>query len=160
MLRSGRFGPFIACTKYPDDCRYTKPLKKDKVPDKPTDEVCHLCGSPMVIKTGRFGEFLACTTYPKCKGTRSIPLAGGITCPKDGGGITERRTKRGKSFWGCMNYPDCDYSTWNRPVPETCPSCGFVGMEKKVTKAEGESLTCMKCGDKVMLVEPGEAMSS
>ena len=160
MLRSGRFGPFIACTKYPDDCRYTKPLKKDKVPDRPTDEVCHLCGSPMVIKTGRFGEFLACTTYPKCKGTRSIPLAGGIVCPKDGGGVTERRTKRGKSFWGCMNYPDCDYSTWNRPVPETCPSCGFIGMEKKVTKADGESLTCMKCGDKVMLVEPGEAMSS
>ncbi|MGH7656607.1 MAG: type I DNA topoisomerase, partial [Gemmatimonadales bacterium] len=157
-LRTGRFGPFIACSRYPDECRHTKPLKKDRIPDKPTDEICHLCGSPMVIKTGRFGEFLACTTYPKCKGTRSIPLPGGIKCPKDGGDITERRTKRGKSFWGCMNYPDCDYSTWNRPVAETCPACGFLGMEKKSTRSEGETLTCMKCGDKVA-VEPDEAMS-
>ncbi|NNG15788.1 MAG: type I DNA topoisomerase, partial [Gemmatimonadales bacterium] len=120
MLRTGRFGPFIACTKYPDDCRFTKPIKKDKVPDRPTDEKCHLCGSAMVIKTGRFGEFLACTTYPKCKGTRSIPL--GIKCPKClKGDLTERRTKRGKSFFGCIRYPDCDYSTWNRPTPEQCP---------------------------------------
>jgi DNA topoisomerase-1 len=146
-VRSGRFGPFIACTRYPE-CRYTKPLKKDRPPDRPSDEKCHLCGSPMVIKTGRFGEFLACTTYPKCKGTRSLPI--GVKCPKcDGGELTERRTKKGKSFWGCMRYPECDFSTWNRPVPETCPACTWVGMEKKVTKAHGETLTCMKCGHKV-----------
>ena len=146
-VRSGRFGPFIACTRYPE-CRYTKPLKKDRPPDRPSDEKCHLCGSAMVIKTGRFGEFLACTTYPKCKGTRSLPI--GVKCPKcDTGELTERRTKKGKSFWGCMRYPECDFSTWNRPVPETCPACTWVGMEKKVTKAHGESLTCMKCGHKV-----------
>ncbi|HJS47944.1 MAG TPA: type I DNA topoisomerase, partial [Gemmatimonadales bacterium] len=146
-VRSGRFGPFIACTRYPE-CRYTKPLKKDRPPDRPSDETCHLCGSPMVIKTGRFGEFLACTTYPKCKGTRSLPI--GVKCPRcDTGELTERRTKKGKSFWGCMRYPECDFSTWVRPVPETCPACGWVGMEKKVTKAQGETLTCMKCGHKV-----------
>src|SRR6185503_11487899 len=72
-VRSGRFGPFIACTKYPE-CRYTKPLKRDKVPDRPTDEICKLCQAPMVIKTGRYGEFLACTKYPECKHTRPIPL--------------------------------------------------------------------------------------
>jgi DNA topoisomerase-1 len=109
----------------------------------------------MVIKTGRFGEFLACTRYPECKGTRSIPL--GIKCPKDGGDLAERRTKKGKSFWGCMNYPACDFSTWNKPVPETCPECGWVGMEQKKTRAEGETRSCMKCGNRIVVSEPEEA---
>ena len=74
VLKSGRFGPYLACVNYKDTCDYAQSLKKQKAPDKPSDEKCQLCGSPMVIKTGRFGEFLACTTYPKCKGTRSISL--------------------------------------------------------------------------------------
>jgi len=154
-LRTGRFGPYLACVKYKDTCDYVKSLKKDRAPDRPTDEKCHLCGSAMVIKTGRFGEFLACTKYPECKGTRSIPL--GIKCPKDGGDLAERRTRKGKSFWGCLNYPACDFSTWNRPVPETCPECGWVGMEQKKNRAEGETRTCMKCGNKVVVAEPEEA---
>jgi DNA topoisomerase I len=154
-LRTGRFGPYLACVKYKDACDYVKSLKRNKVPDRPSDEKCHLCGSAMVIKTGRFGEFLACTTYPKCKGTRSIPM--GLKCPKcDQGDLTERRTKRGKSFWGCLRYPDCDFSTWNRPMPETCPNCGWLGMEKKVSKAEGESRTCLKCGHRIVVAEPDE----
>jgi DNA topoisomerase I len=154
-LRTGRFGPYLACLKYKDTCDYVKSLKKNKTPDRPSDEKCQLCGSRMVIKTGRFGEFLACTTYPKCKGTRSIPM--GLKCPKcPTGDLTERRTKRGKSFWGCLRYPECDFSTWNRPVPETCPSCGWLGMEKKVSKAEGESRTCLKCGHRVVVAEPEE----
>jgi DNA topoisomerase-1 len=154
-LRTGRFGPFLACVNYKETCDYVKSLRKDKVPDRPSDEKCHLCSAPMVIKTGRFGEFLACTRYPECKGTRSIPL--GIKCPKDGGDLAERRTKRGKSFWGCMNYPKCDFSTWNKPVAETCPECGWEGMERKKTKADGETLTCMKCGNKILVAEPEEA---
>jgi DNA topoisomerase-1 len=154
-LRTGRFGPYLACVNYKETCDYVKSLKKDKVPDRPTDEKCHLCGAAMVIKTGRFGEFLACTRYPECKGTRSIPI--GIKCPKCGGDIAERRTKRGKSFWGCMRYPDCDFSTWNKPVKETCPECGWEGMERKKNKAEGETLTCMKCGNKVIVAEPEES---
>ncbi|HEY9444978.1 MAG TPA: type I DNA topoisomerase [Gemmatimonadales bacterium] len=154
-LRTGRFGPYLACVKYKDTCDYVKSLKKARTPDRPTDEKCHLCGSPMVIKTGRFGEFLACTTYPACKGTRAIPM--GIKCPKcDVGDLAERRTKRGKSFWGCIRYPACDFSTWNKPVPDTCPECGFVGMEKKVSKAEGETRTCLKCRHKIVLAEPEE----
>ncbi len=154
-LRTGRFGPYLACVKYKDTCDWVKSLKKDKVPDRPTDEKCHLCNSPMVIKTGRFGEFLACTTYPECKGTRSIPM--GLKCPKcDVGDLTERRTKRGKSFYGCMRYPDCDFSTWNQPVIETCPECKWVGMEKRKSKAEGESRVCLKCGHKVIVAEPEE----
>jgi DNA topoisomerase-1 len=154
-LRTGRFGPYLACVHYKDTCDYVKSLKKARTPDRPTDVKCHLCGSPMVIKTGRFGEFLACTTYPACKGTRAIPM--GIKCPKcDVGDLAERRTKRGKSFWGCVRYPACDFSTWNRPVPDTCPECGFVGMEKKVSKAEGETRTCLKCKHKIVLAEPEE----
>ena len=68
----------------------------------------------------------------------------------------ERRTKRGKSFWGCVRYPACDFSTWNRPVVETCPECGWVGMEKKVSKAEGETRTCLRCKHKIVLAEPEE----
>jgi DNA topoisomerase-1 len=154
-LRTGRFGPYLACVKYKDTCDYVKSLRKARAPDRPTDEKCHLCGSPMVIKTGRFGEFLACTTYPTCKGTRAIPI--GVKCPKClEGDLAERRTKRGKSFWGCVRYPACDFSTWNRPVVETCPECGWVGMEKKVSKAEGETRTCLRCKHKMVLAEPEE----
>ncbi len=154
-LKTGRFGPYLACVKYKDTCDYVKSLRKGRAPDRPTEEKCQLCGSPMVIKTGRFGEFLACTTYPACKGTRAISL--GIKCPKCADGeLAERRTKRGKSFWGCVRYPACDFSTWNKPVADTCAECGWVGMEKKVSKAEGETRTCLKCGNKVVLAEPEE----
>ncbi len=158
-LRTGRFGPYFACVKYKDTCDYVKSLKKQRAPDRPTDETCQLCSAPMVIKTGRFGEFLACTRYPECKGTRSVPL--GMKCPKcDVGDLAERRTKKGKSFWGCVRYPACDFSTWNRPVIETCPSCGWVGMEKKINKADGETRTCLKCQHKVVVLEPEEAAST
>ncbi len=143
-VRSGRFGPFIACARYPE-CRFTKPIGRDKVPDKPSNEICKECGSPMVIKTGRFGEFLACTQFPKCKHTRPVPL--GITCPKCGqGDIAERRTRKGRNFFGCTRYPDCDFSVWNRPVPVPCPNCGFVGMEEKQSKTMGATRKCLKCG--------------
>jgi DNA topoisomerase-1 len=150
-VKSGRFGPFIACTTYPE-CRFTKPLKRDKVPDRPTDEVCRECGAPMVIKTGRYGEFLACTRYPKCKHTRPIPL--GVKCPRCGDGdLAQRRTKRGRSFYGCTRYPDCDFSVWHRPVPDTCPDCGFVGAEQRSTKARGEYRRCLKCGNEFPIEE-------
>ncbi len=158
-LRTGRFGPYFACVNYKQTCDYVKSLKKAKTPDRPTDEKCQLCSAPMVIKTGRFGEFLACTRYPECKGTRSIPL--GMKCPKcDVGDLAERRTKKGKSFWGCARYPACDFSTWNRPVAETCPSCGWVGMEKKVSKAEGETRTCLKCQHKIVVMDAEEAAAT
>jgi DNA topoisomerase-1 len=153
-VRSGRFGPYIACLKYPE-CKFSKPIGRDKIPDKPTDEICRECGAAMVIKTGRFGEFLACTQYPKCKHTRPVPL--GIKCPKcEIGDIAERRTGRGRSFFGCLRYPDCDFSVWNRPVPIPCPSCGFVGMEEKRTKTMGATRKCLKCGHEVQLEEEAQ----
>ena len=143
-VRGGRFGPFIACTKYPE-CRYTKPLKQHKEPDRPTDQKCNECGSPMVIKTGRYGEFLACTAYPKCKHTRPLPL--GVKCPQCGTGeLAERRTRKGRSFFGCSSYPECTFSTWHRPVPEPCEQCGYVGVEQRSTKTRGDYRRCVKCG--------------
>ncbi len=149
-VKSGRFGPFIACTNYPE-CRHTKPLKQDKAPDRPTDEKCQECGSAMVIKTGRYGEFLACTKYPECKHTRPIPL--GVKCPQSNHELAERRTRRGRTFFGCSGYPDCDFSTWYRPVPDKCPECGYVGAEKRSTKARGEYRRCIKCSHEFVVEE-------
>ena len=156
-VKSGRFGPYIACVRYATkECDYSRSIKKDRVPDRPSDEICKECGAPMVIKTGRFGEFLACTTYPKCKYTQPVPL--GIKCPKCGvGDLAERRTKRGRTFYGCLRYPDCDYSTWNKPVIVPCPSCGFVGMEEIKSKTTGETTRkCLKCGHQVIETETTE----
>ena len=154
-VKSGRFGPFIACTNYPD-CKYTRPIKKDRPPDRPTDEKCQECGSPMVIKTGRYGEFLACTTYPDCQHTRPVPL--GVKCPLcEVGDLTQRRTRRGRVFYGCARYPDCEYSTWYEPLPETCRKCEKVGVEKRSTKARGEYRRCMHCEHEFDVEEPAPA---
>jgi DNA topoisomerase-1 len=90
--------------------------------DVETDIKCDLCGKPMVIKQGRFGEFLACTGFPECRNTKALPKKDtGIKCPKcSEGDVVERRTKKGRTFWGCSRYPECDYATWNKP-----------GLEKK-----------------------------
>ncbi len=158
IVKSGRFGPFIACAKYPE-CKFSKPIRRDKVPDRPTDEVCRECGAPMVIKTGRYGEFLACTRYPQCKHTRPVPL--GVKCPKCGeGDLAERRTRKGRNFFGCLRYPECDYSVWNRPVAIACPSCGFVGMEEKQSKTTGVTRKCLKCGHEVTVAEGGPGETS
>ncbi|MBI4542486.1 MAG: type I DNA topoisomerase [Gemmatimonadetes bacterium] len=143
--KTGRFGPYIACTKENDpSCKYTKSLRKPRAPDRPSDEICRECGSPMVVKTGRFGEFLACTRYPKCKHSRPLPL--GVRCPKCGvGDLAERRSKRGRAFFGCGRYPECDFSTWNRPVPAVCPACGNIGAESRRTTARGPYRKCLRC---------------
>ena len=155
VVKSGRFGPYLACENYPEKCTYSRSLR-NKVPDRPTDLTCPKCGAPLVIKTGRYGEFLACTQYPKCKHTQPVPL--GIKCPKCGeGDIAERRTRKGRNFWGCLRYPECDYSTWNQPVAVACPACGFVGMEQRQTKTSGVTRKCMKCGHEIQVEEPATA---
>ena len=99
----------------------------------------------MVIKTGRFGRFLACSNYPACKNTKPVTL--GIACPKDGcnGEIVERRSKGGRTFYGCSNYPKCDFISSDQPVKTACPICGHAFMVLKVSKAKGEYLSCPKC---------------
>ena len=101
-----------------------KKLPKLEIKDEPTDEICVKCERPMVIKTGRFGRFISCTGYPECKTTKPILKETGAICPKDGGKIVERRSKRGRTFYGCANWPACDFVSWDRVVPEPCPVCG------------------------------------
>ena len=99
-------------------------LPKLEVREEPTDEICPNCGRPMVIKMGRFGRFISCTGYPECKTTRPIIKDTGAKCPKDGGAVVERRSRKGRTFYGCINYPNCDFISWDRVVPERCPACG------------------------------------
>ncbi len=140
--RWGRNGKFLACSGYPD-CKNTKPIEGDE--PEPTGEKCDKCGGDMVIKIGRFGRFLACSNYPECKRTRSIPV--GVSCPREGceGHLTEKRSRRGRIFYGCSAYPDCDFALWNKPVVEKCKACGFPLMVEKSTKARGEFLECPEC---------------
>ena len=101
-----------------------KKLPRLEIKDEPTDEICPNCGRPMVIKTGRFGRFISCTGYPECKTTKPILKDTGAICPKDGGMVVERRSKKGRTFYGCANFPKCDFVSWDRVVPERCPVCG------------------------------------
>jgi DNA topoisomerase I len=107
-----------------------KKLPKLEIRDEPTDEICPKCGRPMVIKTGRFGKFISCTGYPECKTTRPILKDTGALCPKDGGKIVERKSRKGRIFYGCANYPACDFVSWDRVVPEPCPVCGSYVVAK------------------------------
>ncbi|HLV26529.1 MAG TPA: type I DNA topoisomerase [Gemmatimonadales bacterium] len=143
VAKGGFFGPYIACENHPKNCSFTRPLKGDRKQAELTDYKCPECGAPMYKRSGRTGDFLGCSRFPKCKGTRSMPT--GVMCPKDGGEITERRSKRGKPFYGCENYPDCDFVVWDRPVAEKCPECGNIGAAAKSTKARGEYRRCLKC---------------
>ncbi|MGR4065204.1 MAG: type I DNA topoisomerase [Vulcanimicrobiaceae bacterium] len=119
------YGPFAA-----ELIEAEKKLPKLELRDEPTNEICPNCARPMVIKTGRFGRFISCTGYPECKTTKPIVKDTGAKCPKDGGAIVERRSKRGRTFFGCANYPNCDFVSWDRVVPEPCPVCGSYVIAK------------------------------
>ncbi len=156
VAKGGFFGPFIACENHPKACKYTRPIKGEKQPAVLTKYLCQECGKPMVIRHGRSGDFLGCSTFPKCRGTRSMPT--GVFCPKDGGEIAERRSKkRGKAFYGCENYPNCDFVVWDKPVAETCPECGYVGAEMKSNKTRGAYRKCLKCTNEWDVATPEDA---
>jgi len=107
-----------------------------------TDEVCEECGSPMVVKYGRYGKFLACSSYPECKNTKPYLIKTGVDCPEcEDGEIIERTSKKGRTFYGCSNYPDCNFMSWNKPVEKPCPECGSL-MVEKTTKAKGKHYKC------------------
>ena len=107
-----------------------KKLPKVEIKDEPTDEICPNCERPMVIKTGRFGKFISCTGYPECKTTKAILKDTGAKCPKDGGMIVERKSRKGRTFFGCANYPACDFVSWDRVVADPCPECGAYVVAK------------------------------
>jgi DNA topoisomerase-1 len=159
VLKKGRFGTFFACTGYPD-CKTTKPIGgTQKKPDVQLDEKCPQCGSNMVLKTGRFGEFTACGNYPTCKHVKQKTI--GMKCPEcNEGEVVERRSKRGKTFYGCNRWPDCNFVTWGKPVQEKCPECGGPYMVEKWLKA-GPVLQCPNadCKHKQPMLAPVEALA-
>ncbi|MBI5282513.1 MAG: type I DNA topoisomerase [Candidatus Solibacter usitatus] len=134
VLKKGRFGTFLACTGYPD-CKTTKQLgQAQKKADVPLEEKCPQCDHNLVVKSGRFGEFTACSNYPTCKYVKQQTI--GIKCPQcNEGDVSQRRSKRGKTFYGCTRYPDCDFVAWARPIPEKCPDCGAVYLVEKQLKS-------------------------
>jgi DNA topoisomerase-1 len=156
VMRFGRFGPFIACSNYPD-CKYSRNV--DETPaaapadgSAPVEEEvppCELCGKPMALKRSRFGTFYGCTGYPECKNIRktgpkpSAPIPTGVLCPECGKGeIVEKKSHRGKTFWSCDRYPDCKFSLWKKPVMRDCPQCNAKFLLEKVTKKHGAQYVC------------------
>ena len=130
--------------RYYDD--FEKPLEKAKkdmqgvkirLKEEETDEICEKCGRHMVIKVGRFGKFLACPGYPECKNTKPLVLKTKAKCPRCGGDVIEKKTRKGASFYGCSNYPDCNFMTWDAPSDEVCPRCG-----KSLFRRRGNVLYC------------------
>lgn len=106
-------------------------IQKVEVQDRPTGEVCELCGRPMVIKSGRFGDFIACSGYPECKNTKPLVVKIGVKCPVCGKDIVEKHSRKGRVFYGCSGWPECKQSYWNKPVNKKCPVCGSLLVEKK-----------------------------
>lgn len=151
VIKWGRNGSFLACQAYPE-CRNTKEILRksdgtfDIVPEPVTDEICEACEAPMKVKRGRFGQFLACSRYPECKTTKAISL--GVDCPKEGCGgfLAEKRSRRGKVFYGCSNYAktQCDFVTWDRPEAKPCPDCDAKFLVKRVNK-RGTTVRCLSC---------------
>jgi len=168
-IKVGKNGPFLACVGYPE-CAYSRNYVRDEKghvqalePDfeAADGEVCDKCGKPMVVKQGKFGDFLACSGYPVCKNTRSMGVksssaslqATGVKCPEKGcdGDLVQRTSKRGKIFYGCSRFPQCNFASWDKPVAEPCPQCGGPIMVEKETKKDGKVIKCpvKECGFQV-----------
>ena len=149
VIKWGKHGRFLACPNFPR-CRNSKPLDTGgaEAVQAQSGETCDKCGSPMVVKSGRYGKFLACSSYPGCKNTKPFTL--GIACPEDGcsGSIVERRTKKGKPFYGCSRYPDCRFVSWNKPLDVPCPHCGvkttYLVQSRNNDEKNGKCAACNK----------------
>ncbi len=155
VLKKGRFGQFYACSGYPD-CKTTKQIGGEQRKDVPLEEKCPQCGNNLVQKFGRYGEFVACSNYPKCKFVKQKTI--GVKCPNcSEGEIVERRSKRGRTFYGCNRYPDCDFVAWGRPIAEKCPDCGSSYLIEKFLKA-GPVAQCPNkdCGYKREIEPPAQ----
>jgi len=156
VIKWGRRGEFLACSGYPE-CKNTKNFTRDEdgtirpAEVETTDEVCEKCGRPMQVRFGRYGKFLGCSGYPECSNMQPLhkPVPTGVKCLQCGEGeMMERRSRRGKLFYSCSRYPDCQFVAWDRPIPEPCPACGAGFVTEKVTKRYGTVRRCVKaeCG--------------
>jgi DNA topoisomerase-1 len=119
------YGPFTTTLSSAE-----KTMERVKIKDEPTDEVCEKCSKPMVIKLGRYGKFLACTGFPECRNAKPLLTRIGVECPEcHKGEVVERRSRKGRTFYGCERYPECDFVSWNKPINEACPTCGSYMVE-------------------------------
>lgn len=146
-IRLGKRGRFIGCTNYPD-CDYTASMDTDEPKEQPevlSDRQCPECAHDLIIKTGRYGKFIGCSQYPNCKHMEPIekPTDTGVACPQcTKGVILQRKSRRGKIFYSCSRYPDCDYALWNEPIAEACPNCQWPILTMKETKSRGKEKLC------------------
>ena len=152
----GRNGQFLACPAYPE-CKFSRPIV-DPTANVQVEGSCPKCGSQLIAKSGRYGRFVACVRYPECKHTEAFPI--GMACPRPGcgGKVVEKRTQRGKTFYGCSNYKapvegqpqtGCDWASWDKPVAEECSNCGNPYMVHKSSKTRGDFLRCPKCKEEM-----------
>ena len=156
VMRFGRYGSFLACTRYPD-CTYTRDPggEAGAAPPTPAEDVppCEKCGKPMILRRSRFGVFYGCSGYPECRNIRQIgppraaPKPTGVPCPECGEGeIEEKKSRRGKIFFSCNRYPECKFALWDRPVAKACPACGAPFLVEKTSKKKGTRLVCQSEG--------------
>lgn len=131
------YRPFAQSLKVADE-----KIEEVIIEDEISDEVCEKCGRNLVIKHGRYGKFLACPGFPDCRYTKPILEGIGVSCPKCSNEIVERKSKKGRKFYGCTNYPECDFVSWDRPVNQVCPSCGQLMVEKKY-KGKDPKIVCV-----------------
>ncbi|MGE0681747.1 MAG: type I DNA topoisomerase [Candidatus Binatia bacterium] len=155
MIKWGRNGEFLACSKYPE-CKSTRNFTRDdqgkivalEKEQVLTDETCEKCGKPMQVRFGRYGKFLGCSGYPECTNVRKMgkPAASlGVTCPDcNEGDILQKWSRRGKMFYSCSRYPQCTFALWDRPVPEPCPRCQAPFIVEKTTKRAGTTRRCLR----------------
>lgn len=152
-IRLGKRGRFVGCSGYPD-CDYTRSLDGEAEKEPPVTvegRTCPKCDSALVIKQGPYGKFIGCSSYPKCKFIEALeqPKDSGVTCPQcNEGSLIQRKSRYGKIFYSCNTYPKCNYATWNPPIAEKCPNCGWPVMTLKTTKRRGEEKVCpqKECG--------------
>ena len=150
--RLGRSGRFIGCTAYPE-CDYTRNIDGEETtasePEVVAERKCPKCESDLWVRTGKYGKFIGCSSYPKCKHIESLeqPTNTGVDCPQcKKGEILVRKSRRGKIFYSCSGYPECDYALWNEPVKEGCPDCEWPILTVKTTKSRGTEKVCPQKG--------------
>jgi DNA topoisomerase-1 len=115
-------------------------------------EACPTCGKPLIVRWGRFGKFIGCSDFPKCRYTRPFLVKLGVKCPLDGGDLVEKKTRRGRVFYGCSNWPACEFSSWNKPLPQPCPNCGGL-----LTAKGKDQARCTRCDNEYSLSQLPEA---
>jgi DNA topoisomerase-1 len=147
VIKWGKKGKFVACSNYPE-CKNTMNVPQNNHDEASreallTDVLCGQCGKNMVVKEGRFGKFMGCSGYPDCKNT--MPFSLGISCPEKGcsGKLCEKRTKKGKVFFSCSEYPSCTFAIWDKPLPEPCPQCSAPFLVEKHTSRGGNFKACL-----------------